>query len=172
MCISTVPDSWFIQQIIEHLLCATVSRSIEYYIQLKLISGHRTGKDQFSNPKKGQYQRIFNLPHNCTHFTLQQSNNKNSRSQASTVHEPWTSRSSSWILKKQRKKRSNCQHPLDHRKSKRVPENIYCFIDYTKAFDCVNHNKQCKILQEMGIPDHRPSDLYLEKSVCRWRSNS
>ena len=50
---------------------------------------------------------------------------------------------------------SNCQHPLDHRKSKRVPENIYfCFIDYTKAFDCVDHNKLWKILPEMGIPDH------------------
>ena len=34
-------------------------------------------------------------------------------------------------------------------------KNIYfCFIDYTKAFDCVNHNKLWKILQEMGIPDH------------------
>ena len=31
---------------------------------------------------------------------------------------------------------------LDHRKVKRVPENIYfCFIDYVKAFDCVDHNK-------------------------------
>ena len=30
----------------------------------------------------------------------------------------------------------------------------FCFIDYTKAFDCVNHNKVWKILQEMGIPDH------------------
>ena len=52
--------------------------------------------------------------------------------------------------------RSNCQHPLDHGKSKRVPEkNIYfCFIDYAKAFDCVDHNKLWKILKEMGIPDH------------------
>ena len=34
-------------------------------------------------------------------------------------------------------------------------KNIYfCFIDYTKAFDCVDHNKLWKILQEMGIPDH------------------
>ena len=34
-------------------------------------------------------------------------------------------------------------------------ENIYfCFIDYAKAFDCVNHKKLWKILQEMGIPDH------------------
>ena len=44
---------------------------------------------------------------------------------------------------------------LDHQKSRRVPENIYfCFIDYAKAFDCVDHNKLWKILQEMGIPDH------------------
>src|SRR5574341_516019 len=44
---------------------------------------------------------------------------------------------------------------LDHRKSKRVPKNIYfCFIDYAKAFDFVDHNKLWKILKEMGIPDH------------------
>ena len=30
----------------------------------------------------------------------------------------------------------------------------FCFIDYTKAFDCVDHNKLLKILKEMGIPDH------------------
>ena len=30
----------------------------------------------------------------------------------------------------------------------------FCFIDYAKAFDCVNHNKLWKILKEMGIPDH------------------
>ena len=34
-------------------------------------------------------------------------------------------------------------------------KNIYfCFIDYAKAFDCVDHNKLWKIFQEMGIPDH------------------
>ena len=49
----------------------------------------------------------------------------------------------------------NCQHPLDHEKSKRVPENIYfCFIDYVKTFACVDHNKLWKILKEMGISDH------------------
>ena len=48
-----------------------------------------------------------------------------------------------------------CQNPLDHRKGKRIPEKIYfCFIDYAKAFNCVDHNKLWKILQEMGIPDH------------------
>ena len=43
---------------------------------------------------------------------------------------------------------------MDHQKSKRVPEKNFCFIDYAKAFDCVDHNKLSKILQEMGIPDH------------------
>ena len=38
-------------------------------------------------------------------------------------------------------------------KSKRVQKNI-CFIDCTKAFDCVDHNKLWKILKQMGIPDH------------------
>ena len=40
-------------------------------------------------------------------------------------------------------------------KKQEVPKNIYfCFIDYAKAFDCVDHNKLWKILKEMGIPDH------------------
>ena len=48
-----------------------------------------------------------------------------------------------------------CEHPLDHRKSKRVEKNIYfCFNDYVKTFNCVDYNKLWKILQEMGIPDH------------------
>ena len=39
-------------------------------------------------------------------------------------------------------------------KAREFQKNIYfCFIDYTKAFDCVNHNELWKILQEMGIPD-------------------
>ena len=40
-------------------------------------------------------------------------------------------------------------------KSREFQKNIYfCFIDYAKAFDCVDHNKLWKILKEMGIPDH------------------
>ena len=42
---------------------------------------------------------------------------------------------------------------MDHRKSKGIEETL-CFIDYTKVFDCVDHNKLWKILTEMGIPDH------------------
>ena len=44
------------------------------------------------------------------------------------------------------------------RKAREFQKNIYfCFIDYAKAFDCVDHNKLCKILREMGIPDHWPA---------------
>ena len=40
-------------------------------------------------------------------------------------------------------------------KKARVPEkHLFCFIDYAKAFDCVDHHKLWKILKEMGIPDH------------------
>ena len=41
------------------------------------------------------------------------------------------------------------------KKAREFQKNIYfCFIDYAKAFDCGDHNKLWKILQEMGIPDH------------------
>ena len=40
-------------------------------------------------------------------------------------------------------------------KARKFQESIYfCFMDYAKAFDCVDHNKLWKILKEMGIPDH------------------
>ena len=45
-------------------------------------------------------------------------------------------------------------------KAREFQKNIYfCFIDYAKAFDCVDHNKLRKILKEMGIPDHLTSLL-------------
>ena len=50
-------------------------------------------------------------------------------------------------------------------KKQEFQENIYfCFIDYAKAFDCLDHNILWKILQEMGIPDHltcRLRNLYV-----------
>ena len=55
-------------------------------------------------------------------------------------------------------------------KTKEFQKNIYfCFIDYAKAFDCVDHNKLWKILRD---GNSRPPDLPLEKSVCRSGSNS
>ena len=56
-------------------------------------------------------------------------------------------------------------------KARDFQENIcFCFIDYAKAFDYVDHNKLWKILKEQGIPDNLTC-LY-EKSVCRSGSNS
>ena len=47
-------------------------------------------------------------------------------------------------------------------KAREFQKNVYfCFIDYAKAIDCVDHNKLWKILKEMGIPDH---------PTCLWRN--
>ena len=50
------------------------------------------------------------------------------------------------------------------KKTENSKKNIYfCFIDCSKAFDCVDHNKLWKILQEMGIPDHL---TFLLRNLC------
>ena len=55
-------------------------------------------------------------------------------------------------------------------KAREFHKNIYfCFIDYAKAFDCVDHNK---LENSEGDGNTRPPDLPLEKSVCRSGSNS
>ena len=55
------------------------------------------------------------------------------------------------------------------KKAREFQRNIYfCFIDYAKAFDCVDQNKLWKILKEMGIPDHLaclPRNLYAGQEV-------
>ena len=76
-------------------------------------------------------------------------------SRTSTVHEPWTSdvqagfRKGRWT----RDQIANICWIIE--KPREFQENTYfCFIDYAKAFDSVDHNKLWKILEEMGIPDH------------------
>ena len=55
---------------------------------------------------------------------------------------------------------------MDHRKSKRTPEKVYfCFIDYTKAFDCVDRKKLWKILKDMETPYHPPASCETCKQV-------
>ena len=54
-------------------------------------------------------------------------------------------------------------------KAREFQKNIYCFIDYAKAFDCVDHNKLGNSYTDGNT---RPPDLPPEKSVCRPRSNS
>ena len=49
-------------------------------------------------------------------------------------------------------------------KAREFQKNIcFCFIDYAKAFDCVDHNKLWEILKEMGIPDHL---IWLLRNLC------
>ena len=50
---------------------------------------------------------------------------------------------------------ANIRWIIKKKKTREFQKNIYfCFIDYPKAFDCVEHNKMWKILKEKGIPDH------------------
>ena len=58
---------------------------------------------------------------------------KGTRDQIASIH---------WIIEKAREFQKNI---------------FFCFIDYAKAFDCVDHKKLWKILKEMGIPDHLPT---------------
>ena len=84
----------------------------------KLSSSHRTGKGQFTfqSQRKGMPKNVQTTTQlHSSH--MQQSNAQNSPNQALTVCELWTSRCSSWIYKRQRNQRSNCQHLLDHLKS-------------------------------------------------------
>ena len=114
--------------------------------------------------KKGNAKECSNY---CTVVLI---SHENPSSEASAVHELRNSRCTSWIQKRQRNQRSNCQHSLNHRESKGIPEkNCFCFIDYTKAFDCVNHNKLWKILRDGNT---RPPYLSPEKPICWSRSNS
>ena len=107
-------------------------------------------------PKKGNAKECSNYYyHTIALIYMQTRLSQNPSSQASTVHEPRTSRCASWIQKRQRNQRLNCQQMMNHRKGKGIPKKIsFCFFDYSKAFDCVDHNKLWNILKEMGVPDH------------------
>ena len=59
----------------------------------------------------------------------------------------------SWVSKRQRIQRSNCQHLLDPRVSQRIPEK-HLLHWLHKAFDHVDHNELWKILKEMRLPEH------------------
>ena len=124
---------------------------------IRVLIRERLEKVSFhSNPKERQCQGMLKLLHNCTHLT-----------HASKVMLE--------ILQARIQKYVNCEIPdvqAGFRKgrgtrdqianirwimenARQFQKNIYfCFIDYAKAFDCVDHNKLWNILQEMGIPNH------------------
>ena len=122
----------------------------------KLSSGHRLEKVSFySNPKKG------NAKESSNYYTIALI------SQASKVMlkilqarlQQYVNRELPDVQAGFRKGRRTRNQIANIRwiikKAREFQKNIYfCFIDYSKAFDCVDHNKLWKILQEMGIPDH------------------
>ena len=108
-----------------------------------------------SNPKERQCQRMLKLLHNCTHLTcskvmlrilqarFQQYLNRELPDVQAGFRKGRGTRdqiaNKYWIIKKARGFQKN---------------TYFCFIDYAKVFDCVDHNKLWKILKEMEIPDH------------------
>ena len=108
-----------------------------------------------SNPKEQQYQRMFKLPYNCTHFTCQQDYAQNPSSQASTVWDQELPDVQAGFRKGRgiRDQISNIHWLIE--KAREFQNNIYfCFIDQAKAIDCVDHNKLWKMFKEVEIPDH------------------
>ena len=122
----------------------------------KCSSENRTGKVGFhSNPKERQCQRMLKLPHNCTHLTASKVMLKilQARLQQYVNHELWDAQDSFRKGRGTRDQIANIHWII--KKTRKFQKKIYfCFIDYAKAFDCVDHNKLWKILKEMGIPDH------------------
>ena len=98
---------------------------------------------------------MFKLWQKCTHLTWQQSNAQNSPNHASTVLELRTSRFQAGFRKGRGTSDQIASIHWIIAKAREFQKNIYFhFIDYVKAFECVDHNKMQKILQEVGIPNH------------------
>ena len=137
----------------------------------KLSSVHRTGKGQFSfrsqrkaMPKNAQSTAKLHSSH-----TIAKQWSKLSKR---GVNYTWIMNFQVFKLVLEKAEEPEIKLPSICwiiKKARELQKNIYfCFIDYVKAYDCMNHNKLWKILKEMGIPDHLTWPL---KSVCRLTSN-
>ena len=108
-----------------------------------------------SNPKERQCQRMFKLLHNCTHFTSQQCHVQILQARLRQFMN-WELLDVQAGFRKGRRTRdqiANICWIIEN--AREFQEKVYfCFIDYVKAFDCVDHNKLWKILKETGTPDH------------------
>ena len=136
----------------------------------KFSNGHRTGKIQFSFQSQSKTMPVFKLPCDCAishtnevtpkilparqqqyvnwglpDIKVEFRKGRETRNQTAKIH---------WFIEKARE----------------FQKNIYfCFINYTKAFDCLDHQKLWKILT---VGSTRPPYMSTEKSVCGPRSNS
>ena len=121
----------------------------------KLISGHGTGKVQFSfqSQRKAILKNVQTTTHLYSCHMLARSWSKSSKWDFNSTR---TENFQMYKLDLEKSeeteiKSSTLIHSSKKQESSR--KNI-CFIDYTKTFDCVDHNKLWKILREMGNPDH------------------
>ena len=119
-----------------------------------LSNGHRTGKVQFSF----QFQRKA-MPKNAQTTALISHAGKVMLKILQARLQQYVNRELSDVQAGFRKGRGTRDQIANihwiMEKAREFQRNIYfCFIDYAKAFDCVDHNKLWKILREMGIPDH------------------
>ena len=108
-----------------------------------------------SNPKERQGQRMLKLPHNCTHLTRSKVMLKilQARLQQYLYRELPDVQAGFRKVRGTRDQIANICWIIE--KAREFQKNIhFCFIDYTKVFNCVDHNKLWKILKEMGISDH------------------
>ena len=122
----------------------------------KLSSGHRTGKGKFSfqsqvkaMPKNAQTTAQLHSSHMLAKWC--------SKFFKPSFNSTWTVNFRSWSsFRKGRGTRDQIGNSCwIMEKAREFQKNIYfCFIDYAKAFDCVDHNTLWKIMKEMGIPDH------------------
>ena len=106
-----------------------------------------------SNPKEGQCPQMFKLPDNCHSFRmLVRLCSKSFKASAVNQELPYV-KSGFTKVRGTRDQVANIYWIIE--KARKFQKDIYfCFIDYVKTFDCVDHNKLWKILKEMGIPDH------------------
>ena len=113
---------------------------------------------------------MFKLQHNCTLSHSSKVILKILQVRAPTVHELWTSRYSSWISKRQRNQRSNCQHPLDHWKSERVREKHLLLLYWLCQSLWLCESQQTgKFFKKWAYQTTWPAP---ERYICRLRSNS
>ena len=124
----------------------------------KLSSGHRTRKGQFlfQSQRKAMPNNVQTTAQLHSSHRLAKSCSKFSKPGFNST---WTMNFQMFKLDLEKAEEPEIILPTYiHwiiKKAREFQKNIYfCFIDYAKAFDCVDHNKPWKILQEMGIPDH------------------
>ena len=109
-----------------------------------------------SNPKERQCQRLFKLLHNApiSYACKVMLKNLQARFQQYVNCEIPDVQAGFRKVRGTKDQIANIRWIME--KAREFQKNLYfCFIDYAKAFDCVDHNKLWKILKEMGIPDHQ-----------------